>query len=52
VRQAWRKLHLGIDADSGARAGDPGHGTPGPGGTVCLSAADRGGMMVSFIQSN
>jgi gamma-glutamyltranspeptidase/glutathione hydrolase len=35
-----------------ARAGDPGHGAPGPGGTVCLSAADRSGMMVSFIQSN
>jgi gamma-glutamyltranspeptidase/glutathione hydrolase len=35
-----------------ARAGDPGHGTPGPGGTVCLSAADRDGMMISFIQSN
>jgi gamma-glutamyltranspeptidase/glutathione hydrolase len=35
-----------------ARAGDPGHGTPGPGGTVCLAAADRDGRMVSFIQSN
>ena len=35
-----------------ARAGDPGHGTPGPGGTVCLSAGDRDGMMISFIQSN
>ena len=34
------------------RAGDPGHGTPGPGGTVCLSAADRDGLMISFIQSN
>lgn len=34
------------------RAGDPGHGTPGRGGTVCLSAADADGMMVSFIQSN
>jgi gamma-glutamyltranspeptidase/glutathione hydrolase len=33
-------------------AGDPGHGTPRPGGTVCLSAADAEGMMVSFIQSN
>ena len=30
----------------------PGHGTPRPGGTVCLSAADRDGMMISFIQSN
>jgi len=35
-----------------AHAGDPGHGTPGRGGTVCLSAADRDGMMISFIQSN
>jgi gamma-glutamyltranspeptidase / glutathione hydrolase len=33
-------------------AGSPGHGTPGAGGTVCLSTADRQGMMVSFIQSN
>jgi gamma-glutamyltranspeptidase/glutathione hydrolase len=38
-----------IDA---SRAGDPGHGAPGRGGTVCLSAADAEGMMVSFIQSN
>jgi gamma-glutamyltranspeptidase/glutathione hydrolase len=36
----------------GATAVDPGHGTPKPGGTVCLSAADESGMMVSFIQSN
>ncbi len=34
------------------RAGDPGHGAPARGGTVCLSAADADGMMVSFIQSN
>lgn len=34
------------------RAGDPGHGEPRPGGTVYLCAADSGGMMVSFIQSN
>jgi gamma-glutamyltranspeptidase/glutathione hydrolase len=34
------------------RAGDPGHGRPPPGGTVCLAAADRGGRMISFIQSN
>ncbi len=34
------------------RAGDPGHGTPRPGGTVYLAAADASGMMVSFIQSN
>ncbi len=27
-------------------------GSPGQGGTVCLSAADSDGMMVSFIQSN
>jgi gamma-glutamyltranspeptidase/glutathione hydrolase len=33
-------------------AGDPGHGTPGPGGTVYVAAADAAGMMVSFIQSN
>ena len=38
-----------IDPD---RAGDPGHGEPRPGGTVCLAAADDSGMMVSFIQSN
>ena len=38
-----------IDPD---RAGDPGHGEPQAGGTVCLSAADESGMMVSFIQSN
>jgi len=34
------------------KAGDPGHGAPGKGGTVCLSAADASGMMISFIQSN
>ena len=34
------------------RAGDPGHGTPGRGGTVCLSVGDRDGLMISFIQSN
>lgn len=34
------------------QAGDPGHGTPRPGGTVYLSCADASGMMVSFIQSN
>lgn len=34
------------------RAGDPGHGAPKPGGTVYVAAADAGGMMVSFIQSN
>jgi gamma-glutamyltranspeptidase/glutathione hydrolase len=28
------------------------HGTPPPGGTIYLSAADERGMMVSFIQSN
>ena len=35
-----------------ARACDPGHGVPGPGGTVYLAAADASGMMVSLIQSN
>ena len=35
-----------------ARAGDPLHGAPGPGGTVYLAAADAQGMMVSYIQSN
>ena len=35
-----------------ARAGSPAYGTPRPGGTVYLAAADAGGMMVSFIQSN
>ena len=34
------------------RASDPGHGTPRPGGTVYVAAADASGMMVSFIQSN
>ncbi len=34
------------------RAGDPGHGRPGRGGTVYLSAADAEGRMVSLIQSN
>lgn len=33
-------------------AGDPGHGTPRPGGTVFLCTADSNGMIVSFIQSN
>jgi gamma-glutamyltranspeptidase/glutathione hydrolase len=35
-----------------ARARDPGAGTPRPGGTVYLTAADAEGTMVSFIQSN
>jgi len=34
------------------RAGNFEYGTPGPGGTVLLTAADADGMMVSFIQSN
>jgi len=34
------------------RAQDFGHGTPPPGGTVYLTAADAEGRMVSFIQSN
>jgi gamma-glutamyltranspeptidase/glutathione hydrolase len=34
------------------RAQDFGHGTPPAGGTVYLAAADAGGMMVSYIQSN
>ena len=34
------------------RAQDFGHGNPVKGGTIYLSAADEGGMMVSFIQSN
>jgi len=33
-------------------AADPGHGQPRRGGTVLLTAADRDGMMISFIQSN
>lgn len=33
-------------------AGDPGAGAPKAGGTVYLCAADKDGMMVSFIQSN
>ncbi|HET7716629.1 MAG TPA: gamma-glutamyltransferase, partial [Bauldia sp.] len=35
-----------------ARAGDPAHGAPKPGGTVYLATGDASGMMVSFIQSN
>lgn len=35
-----------------ARAADPRHGIPTQGGTVCLSAADESGLMISFIQSN
>ena len=38
-----------IDPD---RAQNFGHGTPPPGGTVYLAAADESGMMVSLIQSN
>lgn len=34
------------------RAGEPVHGIPTRGGTVYLTAADAGGMMVSLIQSN
>jgi gamma-glutamyltranspeptidase/glutathione hydrolase len=34
------------------RAQNFGHGTPPKSGTVYLTAADAGGMMVSFIQSN
>jgi gamma-glutamyltranspeptidase/glutathione hydrolase len=36
----------------GKRARNFGHGTPPKGGTVYLTAADAGGMMVSMIQSN
>jgi gamma-glutamyltranspeptidase/glutathione hydrolase len=35
-----------------AKAQNPGHGTPRQGGTILLVAADAGGTMVSFIQSN
>lgn len=35
-----------------AKAQDFNSGSPRQGGTVCLSAADESGMMVSFIQSN
>ena len=35
-----------------SRAVDPSHGTPAPGGTVYLCAADGDGMMISMIQSN
>ncbi|MEM7228534.1 MAG: gamma-glutamyltransferase [Planctomycetota bacterium] len=35
-----------------ARAIDPKHGTPKPGGTIYLTAADDEGNMVSYIQSN
>ncbi len=36
----------------GPEARDPGPGEPPPGGTVYIAAADRDGMMVSYIQSN
>ena len=36
----------------GPEAADPGPGQPPQGGTVYLCAADREGMMVSYIQSN
>jgi gamma-glutamyltranspeptidase / glutathione hydrolase len=35
-----------------SKAGEPGPGVPHDHGTVYLTAADRDGMMVSFIQSN
>lgn len=35
-----------------ARAADPQHGAPRPGGTVYLTAADADGRMISLIQSN
>jgi gamma-glutamyltranspeptidase/glutathione hydrolase len=38
-----------IDPD---RAGDPKAGTPKPGGTILLTAADSSGIMVTLIQSN
>jgi gamma-glutamyltranspeptidase/glutathione hydrolase len=38
-----------VDPD---RAQDFGHGTPRPGGTVLVTAADASGMMVTLIQSN
>src|SRR5579884_1293043 len=34
------------------RAGDPNFGTPKPGGTILLTAADARGTMVALIQSN
>jgi len=35
-----------------SKAQDPNWGSPKPGGTILLTAADASGMMVSFIQSN
>ena len=35
-----------------SEARTPNHGTPGPGETGYLTAADESGMMISFIQSN
>ena len=35
-----------------SKAQDPNWGTPKPGGTILLTAADASGMMVSYIQSN
>jgi len=45
----YLKVRAGLIGD---RAGDPARGEPKRGGTVYLCAADRDGMMVSFIQSN
>ena len=45
LRERAALIHMGL-------ARNPGHGIPGPGGTVSLVTADEAGMMVSFIQSN
>ena len=58
MRHAWGDLlSVAYARDRAAlidmrRAADPAAGAPTAGGTVCLSAADAGGLMVSLIQSN
>jgi gamma-glutamyltranspeptidase/glutathione hydrolase len=54
VEQLLDPAYLAVRADQidMNAASEPGHGAPGQGGTVYLTAADAEGMMVSFIQSN
>lgn len=54
VEQLLDPAHLSTRAKllDPSHAHDPNWGTPKPGGTILLTAADASGMMVSFIQSN
>ena len=45
-------LHRRAELIDPERAGDPRAGAPKPGGTILLTTADAGGMMVALIQSN